>query len=414
MAEAQSVTWRDKLLAGSWRGVPFATERHDMTGGRRVVVHEFPQRDEPFAEDMGRAVRRWSIDCLIVGPDYMTGRDALIAALEAPGAGTLVHPYVGQQTCLAEQYSLSESSDQGGMARFSLSFTEAGRLLAADQTADSNAAASATAAAVTNAAPAVFTDRFSVASLPGFVEDGAAGLVHEFVGSSRFIGGMLGGAGKLLRTYQQGLDMANGAIALVRQPVVLALSVKSMIGALGQLGQLPLVRLRGLVRMIDDATRFRDVLGSTPARQAERANRVAFVELVQSLAAAELVRTSATMGFASYGEATRVRDWLADQIDALALTAYNAGEDASGARYDQLRLAMIRDVTDRGASLARLRSVTPLVTEPALVIANRLFGPAGIEATAADIVNRNAIRHPGFVPGRVAIDVLTAAEAARG
>ncbi|PTS90230.1 hypothetical protein DBR17_01670, partial [Sphingomonas sp. HMWF008] len=51
---------------------------------------------------------------------------------------------------------------------------------------------------------------------------------------------------------------------------------------------------------------------------------------------------------------------------------------------------------------------TPATTEPALVIAARLYAdPAQAEIRAAEIVARNRVVHPGFVPGGVALQVLT-------
>jgi prophage DNA circulation protein len=43
-------------------------------------------------------------------------------------------------------------------------------------------------------------------------------------------------------------------------------------------------------------------------------------------------------------------------------------------------------------------------TLPALVVAHRVYG----DATRADeIVSRNRVRHPGFVPGGIALEVAT-------
>lgn len=397
--------WQDQLRTGSWRGVAFNTESADLQGGRRVVAHEFPQRDEPFAEDLGRAVRRWSVECLVIGAGYMAQRDRLIAALEARGPGTLVHPYHGEKTVLVESFSQSESTDEGGIARFSIQFVEAGKLLSADQQADTNSAARTRAASVKGDSQKSFAKRFRVSGFPAFVEQGAAGLIQQFAGSSKFVAGLLGGASKLLRTYQDGITLLDGAISLVRSPVDLAQSVGGMISGLGAMGMLPIVRLRALVRLIDDTGSYRPVIGATPARLAEAANRQAIIRLVQEQSAAALVTTVSNMRFSSYAEAVSVRDWLANVLDDLAIDAANLGEDEAAGRFDDLRLAMVRDVTDRGASLARLRSVTPPVTSPALVIANSLFGAASIEANVADIVARNQVRHPGFVPGGQPIDV---------
>ena len=61
--------------------------------------------------------------------------------------------------------------------------------------------------------------------------------------------------------------------------------------------------------------------------------------------------------------------------------------------------------------LSRIERYTPTETVPALVIAQRLYGVAnGIDALLgreADIVKRNAVAHPGFVRGGVALEVLS-------
>jgi len=64
---------------------------------------------------------------------------------------------------------------------------------------------------------------------------------------------------------------------------------------------------------------------------------------------------------------------------------------------------VIQDVTARGGSLAHLYAYTPAQTEPALVIAQRLYGDP---TRAGEIVARNAVIHPLFVPGGQALEVL--------
>jgi prophage DNA circulation protein len=52
--------WRDMLMQqASFRGVVFHVETGARLSGRRTVVHEYPKRNDPYAEDMGRAARRF-------------------------------------------------------------------------------------------------------------------------------------------------------------------------------------------------------------------------------------------------------------------------------------------------------------------------------------------------------------------
>ena len=56
------------------------------------MLHQYPYRDLPFAEDLGREVRRFSVHAFVLTqPEY----DALVEALESEGPGTLIHPWYG-------------------------------------------------------------------------------------------------------------------------------------------------------------------------------------------------------------------------------------------------------------------------------------------------------------------------------
>ncbi|KAL6953373.1 hypothetical protein U1Q18_052067 [Sarracenia purpurea var. burkii] len=58
----------------SFRGVPFGLYGHSIDTGRRVVVHEFPFRDTPYAEDLGQRARGFSLDMFVVGDDVAANR----------------------------------------------------------------------------------------------------------------------------------------------------------------------------------------------------------------------------------------------------------------------------------------------------------------------------------------------------
>ena len=72
-----------------------------------------------------------------------------------------------------------------------------------------------------------------------------------------------------------------------------------------------------------------------------------------------------------------------------------------------LRLAMVQDVTARGGSMARLFLYRPKAVEPALVLAYRIYGDAGRDA---EIVTRNRVARPGFVPAGAPLELLAPLE----
>ena len=150
------MSWRDRLLPASFRGEPFGVEAHDAASGRRVVPHEYPGRDRPWTEDLGARARAWSVRGFVVGPDYDRARDALVRACNAPGPGTLVHPYLGTIEVLCEECVQSERSDTAGVARFQLRFVDAGENVEPRAAPDTLAAVESAATAARAASRGAF------------------------------------------------------------------------------------------------------------------------------------------------------------------------------------------------------------------------------------------------------------------
>ena len=128
--------WRDILLGepASFRGIIFNVETGARSSGRRGVVHEYPKRNDPYAEDMGRMARRFQFSgYLIYRPgnpiyEYTSQRKKLYEALESDDIGRLVHPVFvpGGMQALCERYSMTEARERGGYTTFEMQFVEAG------------------------------------------------------------------------------------------------------------------------------------------------------------------------------------------------------------------------------------------------------------------------------------------------
>jgi prophage DNA circulation protein len=408
----------DTLRPGSFRGVPFGIQNHEREGGRRGELHEYPERDKPWFEDLGRKARRWSIEAVIVGgQDYASRRDALEQACDATGAATLVHPFLGELKVVCTEWRVRESTAELGAAFFSLTFVDAGEPVTAAVAEDTVDAAIAAADRVQADAPTDFAQQFAVAGFPAFVENAAALDVRRLVELATSAASFLGGAGIALRTFESGLSLLPfGAIALVRSPLSLGHAVVGLIMAVAGLAATPSARVRALRRiMTSPGSGIPPAIAATPARRREQANAAAFSQLVGAVAVAEAVRAASQIRFPSYDEAITLRDALAGEIDDLAIAAADTGADVVADRLDTLRLILIRDITARGGSLERLYRYAPLVTEPALVISQRLHGGSGEVLDRADeLAERNAIIHPGFVPGGDPLLVRTMAGRASG
>jgi prophage DNA circulation protein len=124
--------WRDSLIPASFRGAIFHVETSQRASGRRVVLHQYPKRNTPYAEDMGRDAVKWSFTGYLILrdkgiPGGLLGAIAnLIGALEADDAGMLMHPILGAMLVMCDKYSYSDKRTAGGYVEFNMEFVEAG------------------------------------------------------------------------------------------------------------------------------------------------------------------------------------------------------------------------------------------------------------------------------------------------
>jgi prophage DNA circulation protein len=121
-ASWQGSTWWQQLLPASWRGVGFVMDVGQTTTGRRIAIHEYPYRDSIWAEDLGKLPRRFSFQAFLTGDDVYQQRDAMIAACEQPGEGTLVHPTMGSIQCILVDFSTTDRRERGRYVEIAFSF----------------------------------------------------------------------------------------------------------------------------------------------------------------------------------------------------------------------------------------------------------------------------------------------------
>jgi prophage DNA circulation protein len=131
------IAWRQYLKRASFRSVPFFVDTGVRESGRRTVAHEFPKRNVPYAEDMGRRAREFTVrGYIIVYPhdaddlrkkNYIEPRDKLITALETDGSANLQLPLLGILNVMCTRYRVTEEDRLGGYCVFDMSFVEYGQ-----------------------------------------------------------------------------------------------------------------------------------------------------------------------------------------------------------------------------------------------------------------------------------------------
>lgn len=440
----------DRLRKATFRGVPFGVVEHALEGGRRIASTEYPQRDTPYHEDLGLRMRGFTVEAYVHGARWLEERDALLSACEQEGPGELVHPWLGTRDVVCHGYRLRESSAELGLARLTLLFSDAGENRFPAAAIDTQADVQAKADRAGTALRQSFAARWDVAG-PDFLElaarsqldalarrlgslrlgSGSAMALLQAAGAEALaadlrdgnalggsvlrlltVGGGLVSDGKSIAASSPlysvftllGLGNVNAAIGQVRSYVGTGSTSTSLPAAAagGAIATRPpdLVAARGLMTQTDTLPEeFPEVAQTTPARAQQARNRAAFEELVRGGAVVETARLGSALDFEAYEDAIAWRDDITARLADRMLTA----DDNVFPALADLRAAVARDINARATDLARLRTVTPAATIPALVLAHRLYEDP---ARAAEIVARNRIRHPGFVPGGAELRVL--------
>lgn len=395
--------WRDQLQPASFRGVPFFVDSHETALGRRVQLHEFPLRDKPYAEDLGRKARAISITAYVIGPGYMAARDQLARAIEEAGAGSLVHPYLGEMSCTVTDCKLSESTAEGGKASFTISLVEAGAKLFTTAAESTGATAAARADYALQAAQAGFENRFAVRGRPAFVAQASAGIFSQALNVIQASSGLVRGTPTSEAELQRDIDaQRRDPVGLVYNPDATARSlvgnIKALVRSVAQTPADSLSLARTLYRFGADLPL---TVPATTSRKAQAANQAELLRLVRVTALAEGARAAARVELAANQAATAARDELVD-----GLTDAMEQPDIADDVYDALRglrSAVVRDITARGANLAHLVNWAPPATLPSLALAQQLYADATREP---ELVARNQVRHPLFVAGSVPLEVL--------
>ncbi|MGZ3272374.1 MAG: DNA circularization protein [Caulobacteraceae bacterium] len=439
-AKAPAATQAKAMQKASWRGVPFAVTLGEFRSGRRQALHEYPFRDDPWPEDIGRKTRRFAVTGFLVtdslvygGGDVVDQRERMIAAAEKKGTGELVHPTFGKLTVSLEDIAIVERWDARRYFELTFSFLEAGKRqfpTVASQTGD---AVKTSAAKAADAASASFSKKITPALKAGgspldkalkvnatwsskitaLAKDPKKllGLASQLPGPfGRFFNGrnlgFLGSFKNLVSTAHTVADLIRvgaNARTLIRTAITTVTKAMSQIGVVSAaLDVSNAVRqlMKSFsasaanpadgIRLLANLSRFSssDAAAVTPAGAATDL-------LYRRMAAVSLAEASVAYQPSSADDAALARRVVTDVLDEHILQAGDAGDDDVYAALRDLRSSVVQDLQVRGASLAPIVTVRSVSPTPALVLANRLYRDA---SRADELVTEAQPISPLFMP----------------
>lgn len=398
------MAFQSNLRPASFRGISFDVSRTILKVGRRVQVFEYPQRDMPFVEDLGRSARTVTVTAITSGSDYIGRMKRIISACEKAGSGRYVDPWLGTMTVTPKTMS-SPIFDSIRIATITLEFVESGEYRFPNSLIDTGSLCKAAAEKLNASALGAFFKDFDLAGVTDFakktVGNNLSGLLSEE--NLKSICGAFGVADGLADVASDTLTLIDGGARVLGGRLMDTLTlagVGSTVAAWSNVAR----RVSRLVRG-DKLNLYSDTsVGSSGASASKiRKATVATLSLVRSVELANAVTAASFVGTErdkvdttssattiAYDDMIETRNLILSALDSEMLNdVYRALEESRSAVY--------QDITTRAENRARLVEYMPTDILPALVIASDYYGDASREA---EIIERNGIAHGGFVPMR--------------
>jgi len=451
------MTWRDNLLQGSFRGVPFEIRTSDAGFGRNNILHNFPFQDEPYLEDLGEDTPDYQVEGYIIQRpendfDYFTNRDELITAMRTKGDGLLIHPFYGELIVgvLGKARFSEVITPEGGIVRFNVNFVISGRKVLPGTVVSAEPAIDAVVGTSKESAEIDFLSNCDTEDEPGFSLESLASnistgikMIRSSINSIKeTVDSTVSTAISTLSSLQSNLDSIIDSPADIGNSIVSAFDIFTDLVAITDDTLDPDRISNNLNRTASNAAlsiaRFGEILGSsddpspfggqieeipitTPTRARQSANQTSTVDYFRSLACITACQIAVRVVYESSQEATNTLETITAVIDDLLL---KLGNETGGVTYgtynivfetsniytslEEMRREFTKIMIDLGASLADIEDYE--VPAEVMTTLNLSYDKYKDIDRADTIFERNKedIKHPGFLPQGETIEILSA------
>lgn len=393
-------SWKDRLFADARFGsASFNVDTSEYSTGRRLAIHELPQSDEPVLEDRGLKTRKFRVRGFVIGDDYHDKLEALLSEVETqPTSGRLFqHPYLGVFLCKCTDLSVMHERREGRMAVVELELVRSHPHQIALRPAAPRQEALGAASELSDQAGVNLENGLAVDGVPESVRTSAADALTSAGTALRKLD-VFSGVGREAANFARKVDTLLGQVtSLITAPANLvfqvrdaletvetaALNVPQAFASYGTLASLP----------------SPVSLGGSSIDLAGLRNAQLVTNLFRQLAIAGQLRALPRMKWDYLEQALAARRRFLDATDAILGDV----DDDSYQAIRRARAAAIAWMPAENVNLPRLADFQVLGETSALRLTYTLYGSLDREA---DLVARNRIRHPGFVPAGSTLEVL--------
>ncbi|MCQ8240516.1 DNA circularization N-terminal domain-containing protein [Rhizosaccharibacter radicis] len=415
----------DQYRQGSFRGVPFAVIGSGGTAGRKIALHDYPFRDDPWPEDLGRRGRGFRVRGFLCGQLFRTQFDLLLLAVERKGPGLLIHPTRGLVQASVLNFEWREPDGFAGVIEFELELIEVKSLLGTSIVVAAHAVIAVACAALGSSASADHASDAAAAFAYGApVIRGARSVAVGWAGAAaaacrsprvtgaalatlptyygRFVSGNApagdpaGTVAAALAGVTVGQAAVDAAVAAVQEALdgpALAVAILAVPEALRAAVADPGVQLALLFGMTEASAP--GVAGGAPIGAAIGTAQVATAALCRRSAVVSIAAACSDYQPTSYDDAQALRTRAAALFDAEILAAGDASDDATFGALRSLKAQVLADLANRATQIGRLVAVSRNMPLPAPVLAQQLYADG---SRAPDLVTRADPVHPAFMP----------------
>jgi len=401
------MAWQDDLLDASIGDAPFFALSVRSTFGRRTVVTEFPDRDQAASEDLGRRARRFAVEGVTIGAEYMRARDAVVDVLEGEGPYVFSHPWYGEVSVVLDgAVEVSENVNEGGVARISFSVVEVGTTeplrIVASPAADLKSAGAVVAAQAATDYQKVKGGTKALAAIAGAISKLASTMNKVRQKTLAAVGGV-----DDLTFALSDLDDARDTLAAL--PSALMTKVAGLLAALGELirtanvadvseypGGEKTIRVDAGLQAVSDLSAVD--LDTDPedadAAEAEQLLSIAF----RAQAVATYSDLFLDLPLESTEQAATVMATLGGAIEDLLGDPITS--DELFAALSDLRAALDAALDAAAENLPSIATYDPPSALPALLIAYLVHGDPTRDL---EVVARNKVADPNWIGGAVEV-----------
>ena len=396
-------------LEGSFLGFGFFIAREGGEGGRRGPLHQYPDRDEPYHEDLGEEARKFDLSIYFIGATADDDANDFIELLREGRIGPLILPGLRRERMKAVKWKYDREVGKARWTQLNVNFVDPGRNEYPGAIESWPHLLVDAALLARTAFAAGLALRLAIENLGQEVRealaDAVASLADALDSAAQTAAGLAPSTAIAESILLTGAYAAEFVAASIDTAALAVETFDLVAGWADSLaGSTPDNASRqraisALFDVYDAATQpFWYAEGAqSPLQLAELANQAAYSAAVRRSALTEAARLTASLDFASYDDAAALRDRFADAFDNEVDAA--ASEPEARSALVDLSATTLRAISEAGADKARLVPYKVAAVRPAFAL-SQLWYPADpdLPARARELRLRTGAVHPAFMP----------------